>query len=133
MGEIEPRIQALRRSQPFHTAPSPPPLSILPLHLQRDIREFLGSYSRACQQADQLLFAAGDPEAVDQACRDAPLGRLLPNALYIHRSTLDRLSPLLRIYEGCARAWLGEIEDANIIKLHRFSDKVSYLAYPDFD
>ena len=28
---------------------------------------------------------------------------------------------------------LGEIEDANLIKLHRFSGKVSYLAYPEFD
>ena len=46
---------------------------------------------------------------------------------------MDDLVPLLRIYEGCARAYLGEIDHANIIKLHRFSGKVSYLAYPDFD
>ncbi len=36
-------------------------------------------------------------------------------------------------YEGCARAYLGEIEGANIVKLHRFSGKVSYLSYPNFD
>jgi DNA phosphorothioation-associated putative methyltransferase len=46
---------------------------------------------------------------------------------------LDRLEPLLRVYEGCARAYLGEMEGANIIKLHRFSGKVSYLFYPTFD
>src|SRR5262249_52322684 len=38
-----------------------------------------------------------------------------------------------RVYEGCARAYLGEIEGANLIKLHRQSGKVSYLVYPDFD
>ncbi len=30
-------------------------------------------------------------------------------------------------------AYLGEIEGANLIKLHRRSGKVSYLVYPDFD
>src|SRR5262249_2115601 len=29
--------------------------------------------------------------------------------------------------------YLGEIEGANLIKLHRHSGKVSYLVYPDFD
>jgi len=61
------------------------------------------------------------------------VGKLLPNALYVHKSAVDALEPLLRVYEGCARAYLGEIEDTNLVKLHRFSGKVSYLAYPDFE
>ena len=75
----------------------------------------------------------GDAEAIDQSCRDSKVGKLLPDALYVHRSALDALEPLLRIYEGCARAYLGEIDEANLIKLHRHSGKVSYLAYPDFE
>jgi DNA phosphorothioation-associated putative methyltransferase len=110
-----------------------PPLSRLPVSLQRDIKEFLGPYKRACERADQLLFSAGDADAIDEACRRSEIGKLLPNALYVHRSAVDTLEPLLRVYEGCARAYLGEIEDATIVKLHRFSGKVSYLAYPDFD
>ena len=39
----------------------------------------------------------------------------------------------MRVYEGCGRAYLGEIEGANIIKIHRRSGKLSYLIYPDFD
>ena len=46
---------------------------------------------------------------------------------------LDSLEPLLRVYEGCARAYLGEVEGANLIKLHRHSGKVSYLVYPEFE
>jgi DNA phosphorothioation-associated putative methyltransferase len=46
---------------------------------------------------------------------------------------LDSLEPLLRIYEGCGRAYLGEVEGANIVKIHRRSGKLSYLAYPEFD
>ena len=40
---------------------------------------------------------------------------------------------MLRVYEGCARAYLGDVEGANLIKLHRHSGKVSYLVYPDFE
>jgi DNA phosphorothioation-associated putative methyltransferase len=70
---------------------------------------------------------------IDEACRQSKVGKLLPNALYVHRTALDSLDPLLRVFEGCARAYVGDIEDTNIIKLHRFSGKVSYLSYPDFD
>ncbi len=37
------------------------------------------------------------------------------------------------MYEGCARSYLGDVEGANLVKLHRHSGKVSYLVYPDFD
>jgi DNA phosphorothioation-associated putative methyltransferase len=105
----------------------------LPLGLQRDRRAFFGSYATACRLAGDRLFRAGDAEAVDDACRHSAVGKLLPNALYVHRSALESLDPLLRIYEGCARAYLGEIDGANLIKLHRHSGKVSYLVYPDFE
>ncbi|WP_165225771.1 DNA phosphorothioation-associated putative methyltransferase [Aquisphaera insulae] len=110
-----------------------PPLILLPRSLQRDIKAFFGGYSRACEQADELLFGAGNAELVDAACKRSAIGKLLPDSLYVHRSALNYLEPILRVYEGCARAYLGEIEDANIIKLHRFSGRISYLSYPDFD
>jgi DNA phosphorothioation-associated putative methyltransferase len=76
---------------------------------------------------------AGNAQAVDEACCRSQVGKLLPNALYIHREVIDSLEPLLRVYEGCARAYLGEVEGANLIKLHRYSGKVPYLVYPDFE
>jgi DNA phosphorothioation-associated putative methyltransferase len=108
-------------------------MSALPTGLQRDIPSFFGSYANGCRRADELLFRAGDAEAVDDACRQSPVGKVLPNALYVHRTALEALDPLLRVYEGCARAYLGEIEGADLIKLHRQSGQVSYLVYPDFD
>jgi DNA phosphorothioation-associated putative methyltransferase len=110
-----------------------PPFSQLPPVLRRDMRAFFGTYTSACRQADELLFRAGDAAAVDEACKRSPVGKLLPNALYVHASALDGLEPLLRVYEGCGRAYLGEVEGANVVKLHRFSGKLSYLVYPDFD
>jgi DNA phosphorothioation-associated putative methyltransferase len=101
-------------------------MTALPLGLQRDIRAFFGSYTKACRQADDLLVRSGNAKAVDEACKRAAVGKLLPNALYVHRDALDSLEPLLRVYEGCARAYLGEVEGANLIKLHRHSGKVYY-------
>lgn len=114
----------------FHKRPI---LSKLPLGTQRDVKAFFGTYDKACRAADELLMSAGNPEAIDAACQRAPVGRLVDNALILHRSALDHLEPLLRIYEGCARALVGEIEGANVLKLHRYSGKVTYLAYPEFD
>jgi DNA phosphorothioation-associated putative methyltransferase len=110
-----------------------PILSQLPPGLQRDMKAFFGAYSRACSEADALLFKAGDAAAIDEACKLSTIGKLLPDDLYIHRNALDSLEPILRIYEGCGRAYLGEVEGANIIKIHRRSGKLSYLLYPDFE
>jgi DNA phosphorothioation-associated putative methyltransferase len=110
-----------------------PPLGQLPRTLQRDMRAFFGTYTKACRQADELLFRAGDAAVIDMACQRSPVGKLLPDDLYVHRSALERLEPLLRIYEACGRSYLGEVEGANIIKIHRRSGKLSYLVYPEFE
>jgi DNA phosphorothioation-associated putative methyltransferase len=110
-----------------------PSLTQLPRVLQADMKAFFGTYSRACRQADDLLFQAGDAAAIDEACKRSPVGKLLPDDLYVHRSALDCLDPLLRIYEGCGRAYLGEVEGTNLIKIHRRTGKLSYLVYSDFE
>jgi DNA phosphorothioation-associated putative methyltransferase len=104
----------------------------LPPTLKGDIRAFFGAYRKACAEADALLFRAGDA-AIDDACRRSPIGKLLPDDLYVHKSAMDSLEPILRIYEGCGRTYLGEVEGANLIKIHRRSGKLSYLVYPAFD
>ncbi len=113
----------------FHHRPA---FSKLPLGTQRDVKAFFGTYERACQDADTLLFRIGDANAIDEACQRSQVGQLVENALLVHRSALGQLEPVLRIYEGCARALLGDLEEADIVKLHRYSGKVSYLSYGDY-
>src|SRR5262249_29612896 len=72
-----------------------PPRSALPTGLQRDIRAFFGSYSAGCRRADDRLFRAGDAAAVDHAGRRSAVGKLLPDALFVHRIALEALDPLL--------------------------------------
>ena len=105
----------------------------LPLSLQRDVKAFFGSYKRACAEADQLLFSLGHPGVVDSACAQSAIGKLTPSALYVHESALPAIEPVLRLYEGCARGFWGQVEGANIVKLHLGEPMVSYLSYPEFD
>jgi DNA phosphorothioation-associated putative methyltransferase len=104
-----------------------PALSQLPCGLWADIRAFFRTYVKACRQADDLLLQAGDASAIDEACRGSPIGKLFPDDLYVHKSAVDALGPLLRVYERCGRTYLGEVEGANLIKIHRRSGKISYL------
>jgi hypothetical protein len=107
--------------------------SDLPVDLQHDARDFFGSYRAACQHADALLFAAGDQQTRDGACKESPIGKLTPEALYVHVAELGRVPPVLRVYEGCGRALTGTVDEANLVKLHRLKAQVSYLSYPHFD
>lgn len=105
----------------------------LPRALQQDVKVFFKTYRGACEKADELLFSLGQPGVVESACNESSVGKLTPSALYVHMSALEVLSPVLRLFEGCARGYLGQVEGANIIKLHRDEPKVSYLIYPTFE
>ena len=110
-----------------------PRFSLLPGDLQLDVRAFFASYKNACEKADALLFSAGNLDEVNVCCDESAVGKKTPNALYAHITALPLLPPLLRVYEGCARSYVGRVEGATIVKLNRKKPMVSYLAYPDFD
>lgn len=110
-----------------------PKASHLPRDIALDIKTLFGSYRAACDLADQLLHSVADQGAVSAACGQSRVGKLTPEALYVHQTASQHLSPLLRVYEGCARVLTGSVTDANIIKLSRTGPKVSYLSYPAFD
>lgn len=101
--------------------------------LATDIKTHFGKYADACLQADRLLLATGDPAIVLVSARSAGVGKQTPSALYVHRSALGLLPPVLRVYEGCARVLAGTVDHANMIKLSVTEPQVSYLTYPDFD
>jgi DNA phosphorothioation-associated putative methyltransferase len=110
-----------------------PALGQLPLALQRDIRGLFQSYAQACKQADTLLFSVGKTEEVNAACSHSSIGKKTPEALYVHVSATDQLPASLRVFEGCARAYIGRVEGANIVKLSRLEPRISYLTYPTFE
>ncbi|MEW6494563.1 MAG: DNA phosphorothioation-associated putative methyltransferase [Cyanobacteriota bacterium] len=101
--------------------------------LQSDIRAFFGNYKQACAAADLMLMSVGDLRLIANCCKQSKIGKLLPNALYVHVCALEALNPQLRLYEGCASRTIGRMEGATLVKFHFKVPKISYLFYPDFD
>jgi DNA phosphorothioation-associated putative methyltransferase len=110
-----------------------PKFNVLPGDLRFDIKHFFGSYEAATRLGRELLFGAGQQAAISEECAKAPVGKVTPEALYVHVSSVGELPVLLRVYEGCARTLLGEVIGATVVKLRRDKPRVSYLCYPDFD
>jgi len=110
-----------------------PRFSDLSRPIQLDIKAHFQSYRSACNRADLELIALGDMEHIRTACSSRTAGKLMPTALYLHRSALQDQPLALRLYEACASNYLGDVSDANIIKLSVVEPKISYLTYADFE
>ncbi|MBF0370341.1 MAG: DNA phosphorothioation-associated putative methyltransferase [Magnetococcales bacterium] len=105
--------------------------------LQRDIKQFFGDYGTAQAQSRALLFQIADVNAIAQACEEAAergLGWLEPGeSLQLHVSMVEQLQPLLRVYVGCAALLYGDYRNAELVKIHIRSGKVSLMRYDDFE
>ena len=110
-----------------------PPFGQLPIEVRRDVKSLFSTYRNACEQADMALLAVGEMAKVHRAARRSPAGKVTPSAIYVHENALDSLPPLLRLYEGCARRYIGRVDEANLVKLHTTEPMISYLSYPEFD
>lgn len=109
----------------------------LPDQVRRDIAAFWGSFATAKQEASRLLFSIGKPEVIRDACRNAAeagIGHLdADHSLQLLTPLVARLPPVLRIYVGAASRLYGEVESADIVKIHIQSGKLTLLTYDDFD
>ncbi|HEY9667491.1 MAG TPA: DNA phosphorothioation-associated putative methyltransferase [Coleofasciculaceae cyanobacterium] len=110
-----------------------PKFSHLDSFVQNDIKALFGNYKQACAAADLMLISVGDMRLVANCCKQSKIGKLLPNALYVHVCAIEALNPLLRLYEGCASRTIGRMDGATLVKFHFKVPKISYLFYPDFD
>jgi DNA phosphorothioation-associated putative methyltransferase len=105
----------------------------IPLRIKNDIRSFFGDLPTAQTRARDLLFAAGDPGEIDFACEGVDVGWQDEGSLMIHRSLLGELPPILRIYVHCGAYRYGDPSQADVIKIHKHSGKITFQHYDDFD
>ena len=108
-------------------------LSNLDISIREDIQVFFDGYAKALKVADDLLFSLGDLARLRRAAGESTVGKVLPDSIYIHETAVSYLPTALRLYEGCARRYLGSVESADLIKLSLKRPVVSYLSYPGFD
>jgi len=109
----------------------------LPEAVRRDTKAFLSSYQAAQLEAQQLLFSVGRVDVIHAACQEsarAGVGFLdEDHSLQLHTSLARELPPVLRTYLGCSARLYGDVETADVVKLHIQSGKVSVLSYDDFE
>jgi DNA phosphorothioation-associated putative methyltransferase len=104
--------------------------------IQRDVKAFFGSYGVAQEIARRALFGIADTAALEEACRQAAqqgLGFLDEgHSLQLHSSLVARLPALLRIYVGCSTVLYGDIQSADLVKIHITSGKLTLMEFDDF-
>lgn len=108
-------------------------MTALPVQIQYDVKEFFSSLKKANEIAEFLLYGLGEEGTIPSACRRAPFGKLLPDALYVHADYVDRLPLVLRLLEGLASRYVGRVDGATLVKFSTKAPTLSYLFYPEFD
>ena len=111
--------------------------STLVPELQRDVKVLFGNATSAFEAARALLFSVGKTEVIEQACRRAAAARcghlFEDHSLQTHSSLINRLPAALRCYAGCAAKLYGDIDAADLVKIHIRSGKLTLLFYNNFD
>jgi DNA phosphorothioation-associated putative methyltransferase len=107
----------------------------IPLRTKNDIKAFFGDLARAKDKARDLLFAAGDPGEIELAIEPLDFGVYDPDEkqFTFHRSFLDELPAILRVYVQCGAVRYGNPSEADLIKIHARSGKLTFLHYKNFD
>ncbi len=126
--------------------------------LKRDIKQFFGDYRQAQAAGLALLMQIADVEAIERACREAAehgLGWLETEAEAAHEPTepdtgtapgtspraaslqldanlVEQLPALLRVYIGAASAAYGDVRNADLLKIHIGSGKLTLMRFDDF-
>ncbi|WP_031292147.1 DNA phosphorothioation-associated putative methyltransferase [Leptolyngbya sp. Heron Island J] len=101
--------------------------------VQNDIKALFSSYRQACTAADLMLLSLGNLELLANHCQQSTVGKQMPDSLWVHLSALEKLDPLLRLYEGCVSRTLGRPIEATVVKLNYTKPQITYLFFPDFD
>lgn len=113
------------------------PYRKLPVRLQQDIKYYWGNYANAQVDARELLFSVGKPDILLRAAEDAidkGLGHLSPEKFFqFHTSMISELPAILRCYVECGAMLYGDIDDADLIKIHIETGKLTLLFYENFE
>ena len=109
------------------------PFKHLSSQLQTDIKTFLGSYKKGLEESKTMLFSISNPDFITDLCNETQFGYFDHKALYIHKSLMNDLHPVLQIYVGCAGVLYGDLNNTDIVKIHKRSGKVTLLKYDHFE
>jgi DNA phosphorothioation-associated putative methyltransferase len=109
-----------------------PPFNLLLDETKADILSLWPTFKSAREEGEAFLFSLGNPERVQSSTYHSPVGKVVGDSLYAHRSIVDQLPSLSRLQIIGGAQIVGEIE-YDVVKLSADGRRVSFLRYPRFD
>ncbi|MHA2938001.1 DNA phosphorothioation-associated putative methyltransferase [Vibrio sp. RC27] len=115
------------------------PYTQQPEGLKRDIKALFEDYRSAIDLATELLYAIADKLLINEQCEKAyqelPASILNDgHSLIFHKSYIEKLPILLRVYVGAALQMYGELDESvDLIKIHITSGKLTLTHYDNFE
>jgi len=103
---------------------------------KRDIKALFLSINSGREEAKDLLFQIANNELLQDAALKA--SKYIPSIYNVNHSLLlnakyiNELPVILRIYVGAAAVMYGDWNEADVIKIHLTSGKVTFMVYDDF-
>jgi DNA phosphorothioation-associated putative methyltransferase len=112
------------------------PYKTMPEAKKRDIKALFISTNTGREEAKELLYEIANNELLEQEIANAslyiPSIHNVGHSLLIQAKYINELPLTLRIYVGAAAVMYGDWNDADVIKIHVTSGKVSFMVYDDF-
>jgi DNA phosphorothioation-associated putative methyltransferase len=103
---------------------------------KRDIKALFSNANAAHEEAKKWLFKIADYEllqtAVEQATLYIPSIYNLGHSLLIQTRYINELPVILRVYVGAAAMVYGDWNEADVVKIHVTSGKVTFMVYDNF-
>jgi DNA phosphorothioation-associated putative methyltransferase len=110
------------------------PLKNLDDTLQADLLSHFGGYRQAQEEGARLLMSLGDPSTLADAAAALPFGWRddTESHFSIHSSLVGKLPAVLRVFVECGARLYGVATEADVIKIHLRSRKLTFLLYDNF-
>jgi DNA phosphorothioation-associated putative methyltransferase len=110
------------------------PLKNLDDTLQADLASHFGGYRQAQEEGSRLLMSLGEPSTLSDAAAALPFGwrDVTEGHFSIHSSLVGKLPAVLRVFIECGARLYGVATEADVIKIHLRSRKLTFLLYDNF-
>jgi DNA phosphorothioation-associated putative methyltransferase len=110
------------------------PLKNLDDTLQADLISHFGGYRQAQDEGSRLLMSLGEPSTLSDAVAALPFGWRddAEGHFSIHSSLVGKLPAVLRVFIECGARLYGIATEADVIKIHLRSRKLTFLLYDNF-
>ncbi|MDO6694538.1 DNA phosphorothioation-associated putative methyltransferase [Aliiglaciecola sp. 3_MG-2023] len=108
----------------------------MPEGKKRDIKALFVNVNLAQEEAKEWLFKIADYEllerAVEQANQYIPAIYNAGHSMLVQTRYINELPIILRVYIGAAAMIYGDWNEADVVKIHITSGKVTFMVYDDF-